>query len=153
MGPLRTAALALGLIRGGAHPMHTAVAEVVQEDAGGATTVRLRVFADDLRAAVPLPADPAAADSAMAKYLRGTFVLADRHGRPVRLRWDGAERTGDVVLLRLRGNVPGGLAGARVTGLVLCDRFPDQVNIVRATYGGRAATLLFTRGEASKALP
>ena len=49
--------------------------------------------------------------------------------------------------------MPGGLAGARVTSLVLCERFPDQVNIVRATYAGRATTLLFTRGEASKALP
>jgi hypothetical protein len=58
-----------------------------------------------------------------------------------------------VIVLRLRGEVPGGLAGARVTSLVLCERFPDQVNIVRAEYGGRATTLLFTRGEESKALP
>ena len=145
--------LALTLARGSAHPMHTAVAEVVQEDPRGAASVRLRVFADDLGAAVALPADPAAADSAMAKYLRGTFALADRQGRPVRLQWEGAVRSGDVILLRLRGVVPGGLEGARVTSLVLCDRFPDQVNIVRATYAGRATTLLFTRGEASKALP
>jgi hypothetical protein len=71
----------------------------------------------------------------------------------VRLAWAGAERAGDVIVLRLRADVPGGLAGARVTSLVLCDRFEDQVNIVRAVYGSRTATLLFTRGEASKALP
>jgi hypothetical protein len=115
--------------------------------------VQLRLFADDFDAAVRPPTDRAAADSATARYLRSTFALADRHGRPVRLAWEGTARSGDVILIRLRGVVPGGLAGARVTNLVLCDRFPDQVNIVRATYGGRAATLLFVRGEASKALP
>jgi hypothetical protein len=145
--------LALALHGGGAHPMHTAVAEVVQDDARGTATVQVRVFADDLEAALPLPHDRAAADSAMARYLRGTFALADRSGRPVHLAWAGAERMGDVMLLRLRGEVPGGLAGARVTSLVLCERFEDQVNIVRAIYGGRAATLLFTRGEVAKALP
>jgi hypothetical protein len=89
----------------------------------------------------------------MARYLRATFALADRTGRPVRLAWAGAERTGDVILLRLRGEVPGGLAGARVTSLMLCERFEDQVNVVRAEYAGRTTTLLFTRGETAKVLP
>ena len=147
------ALLAVGLAAGRSHPMHTAVAEVVQQDDGGATSVQIRVFADDLQAAVPLPQDRAGADSALARYLRGTFALTDRRGRPIALRWDGVQRTGDVVLLRLRGDVPGGLAGARVTSLLLCERFSDQVNIVRASYGGRTTTVLFLRGEASKGLP
>lgn len=147
------ALLGLAFAGGRAHPMHTAVAEVAQADPRGEAMVQIRVFADDFQAAVPLPADLAGADSAMSRYLRGTFALADRTGRPVRLAWAGAERTGDVILLRLRGEVAGGLAGARVTSLVLCERFPDQVNIVRAEYAGRTATLLFTRGEAAKALP
>jgi hypothetical protein len=162
------ALLALALAGGRAHPMHTTVTEVVQEDARGQVSIQVRVYVDDLRAAVSLPVgalgadseeadsgggDSAAADSAMARYLRGTFALADRTGRPVRLAWAGAEPTGDVILLRLRGEVPGGLAGARVTSLVLCERFEDQVNVVRAEYAGRTTTLLFTRGETAKALP
>jgi hypothetical protein len=145
--------VAVGPPRAGAHPMHTAVAELVQADADGTTSVRIRVYADDFSAAVPPAADPAAADSAAARYLRGSFALADRAGRPVRLAWAGAERTGDVILLRLAGRVPGGLAGARVTSLVLCERFEDEVNLVRAVYGGRTETLLFTSGASSKALP
>ena len=81
------------------------------------------------------------------------FALADLTCRPVRLILAGAERAGDVILLRLRGTVPGGLAGARVISVVLCERFEDEVNVVRAAYGGRTETLLFTRGEWSKALP
>ena len=150
--------LALALVGGRAHPMHTTVTEVVQEDAGGRASIQVRVYVDDLQTAVPLPGgvegvDSAAADSAMARYLRGTFALADRTGRPVRLAWAGAERMGDVILLRLRGEVPGGLAGARVTSLVLCEHFEDQVNVVRAEYAGRTTTLLFTRGETAKVLP
>ena len=144
------ALVALALTVGRAHPMHTSVTEVVQEDARGDVSIQVRVYVDDLRAAVSLPAD---ADSAIARYLRGTFALADRTGRPVRLTWTGAEPAGDVILLRLRGEVPGGLAGARVTSLVLCERFEDQVNVVRAEYAGRTTTLLFTRGETAKALP
>jgi hypothetical protein len=163
MGPPWIALLALALAGGRAHPMHTTVTEVVQEDARGRASIQVRVYVDDLRAAVSLPAgtadayavatDSPAADSAMARYLRATFALADRTGRPVRLAWAGAERTGDVILLRLRGEVPGGLTGARVTSLILCERFEDQVNVVRAEYAGRITTLLFTRGETAKVLP
>jgi hypothetical protein len=153
MRAARLGMLVLALSGAGAHPMHTAVAELAQQDARGTTTVQIKVFADDFHAAVALPADAGAADSAMARYLRGTFALADRRGRPVRLAWAGAERSGDVLLLRLRGEVAGGLAGARVTSLVLCERFEDEVNVVRASYAGRTETLLFTRGESSKALP
>jgi hypothetical protein len=147
------ALLAVALVGGRAHPMHTTVAEVTQEDARGHVSIQLRVYLDDLRSAVPARVGTTGADSAMARYLRGTFALADRTGRPVRLTWAGAEPTGDVMLLRLRGEVPGGLAGARVTSLVLCERFEDQVNVVRAEYAGRATTLLFTRGGTAKALP
>jgi hypothetical protein len=147
------ALLALVLAGAGAHPMHTAVTEVAQQDGSGRTSIRIRVYADDFEAAVALPRGGAAADSAMARYLRATFALADRGGRPVRLTWAGAERSGDVIVLRLEGTVPGGLAGARVTSLVLCERFQDQVNVVRAAYAGRTETLLFTPGETSKALP
>jgi hypothetical protein len=148
------ALLALALAGGRLHPMHTAVAEVAQEDAAGHTSIQVRVYADDVQAAVPTGAGgTVGADSALARYLRATFAVADRTGRPVRLTWAGTERTGDVILLRLRGEVPGGLAGARVTSLVLCERFADQVNVVRASYAGRTTTLLFTRGETSKVLP
>lgn len=147
------ALLAFALVGGRAHPMHTTVTEVVQEDAPGHVSIQLRVYADDLRAAMPDRDGTAGADSAMARYLRGTFALADRTGRPVRLTWIGAEPAGDVLLLRLRAEVPDGLAGARVTSLVLCERYADQVNVVRAEYAGRTTTLLFTRGETAKALP
>jgi len=41
----------------------------------------------------------------------------------------------------------------RIRMTLMCERFEDQVNIVRATYAGRTTSLLFTRGDQAKALP
>ena len=146
-------ALWTGIIRPFAadHPLHTALTEISYDSATRDADIRIRVFADDLAGWVTGLAG--AADSAMSRYARGSFALADRSGHPVRLRWEGAERTGGTVLLRLRAAIPGGLAHAKVLSAVLCDRFEDQVNIVRASYGGRVTTLLFTRGDSPRTLP
>ncbi len=132
--------------------MHTAVAEIVQRD-GPTAEISIRVFADDFGTVVPAASGGAAADSAMSRYVRGRFAVADRAGHPVRLQWVGAEREGDVILLHLAVPLPEGLGGSRVASALLCERFEDQINIVRATYGGRSTTLLFTPGDGSKVLP
>ena len=128
--------------------MHTSVAELIEDAPARTVTVRIRLFADDFSAAAGMPADSAAEG-----YVRGNFTLADRSGGAVPLRWDGMSREGDVVVVRLSAAVPGGLAGARVGNTLLCERFEDQINIVRATYGGRSVSLLFTRGDRPKMLP
>jgi len=130
------------------HPMHTSVAELVHQPATRSTLVTLRVFTDDLRAAVPSDRD-----SDAEAYVRSHFELRDASGRPVPLRWAGASRSGDVIQLRFRADLQAGLAGVRVRNLILCERFADQVNIVRASSAGRTASLLFTRGDQAKALP
>jgi len=123
-----------------AHPTHTSSAELVQRE--DSVRVAIRVFADDLAEA-----------GALLPYLEERFGLEDGRGRPIVLRCDGAVREGDVMVIRLRGRVPAGLAGARLRNGVLTDRFADQVNVVRAAYDGRTATLIFTRGDGPKALP
>jgi hypothetical protein len=135
-----------------AHPMHTAVAEIGYDAASRTAAIHIRVFADDFAAA--LSQDRLTpSDSAMSRYARGSFALADRLGRPLPLRWVGSEREGDIVLLYLRVAAPAGLAKGKVLSALLSEHFEDQVNIVRASYDGRVTTLLFTRGEPAKALP
>lgn len=151
---LRAVAVAAALLLMGArHPMHTAVAEITYASGSPVAEIRIRVFADDFGTVVPAAPGSAAADSAMSRYVRGRLAIADRNGRPAALRWMGARREGDVVLLLLAVPAPGGLAGARVQSALLCERFEDQINIVRATYGGRSTTLLFTPGDGAKVLP
>ena len=135
------------------HPLHTALAELDYQPDSGAVLIRLRLFTDDLAAALSAPTDSSPADSLLSRYARGTLALTDQAGRPLPLIWQGVERTGDTVLLQLRAKVTGGLQRARILVALLWERFPDQVNIVRATYGGRRVTLLFTRGDGAKPFP
>lgn len=135
------------------HPMHTAVVEITYQPISGLAAIQIRVFQDDFAATIPPAPSGVAADSAMARYVRGAFRLTDRAGRALPLRWEGAEQSGDVVVLRLTAPAPEGLRGSQVLSALLCDRFEDQVNIVRASYDGRTTTLLFTRGDRAKAIP
>jgi uncharacterized protein DUF6702 len=134
-----------------AHPLHTALTEISYDSTTRDVVISIRVFADDLAGSIAGLGD--GADSAMSRYARGTFALADPSGQPARLRWEGTERTGDTVLLQVRAALPDGLAHAKVLSAVLCERFQDQVNIVRASYSGHVTTLLFTRGDPPKRLP
>ena len=150
----RTVAVAGALLLMGArHPMHTAVTEIVHTAGASTADIRIRVFADDFGVVATGAPGTAAADSAMSRYVRGRFAVADPSGRPIALRWAGAQREGDVILLTLRAPVTGPLKGARVFSSLLSERFDDQINIVRATYDGRTETLLFTPGDAPKVLP
>jgi hypothetical protein len=132
--------------------MHTSVTEIVQESDGRSVSIEMRLFADDLAQAIGAAHVATGSDSLISAYVRRGFVLADAGGSPVPLEWVGAETVGDVVRIRLNAPVHS-LAGFRIIHAVLCERFEDQVNVVRATYGGRAATLLFTRGDSAKPLP
>jgi hypothetical protein len=134
------------------HPMHTAVTEIAYEAASASATIRARVFLDDLTTAVGRPLGTPAGDSAMARYATAGLTIIDRTGTPLPLRWEGSEQIGDVMLLRLAAAAPAGLAGGSVGSTLLSERFEDQVNIVRVTWGGRTRTLLFTRGERVKSL-
>jgi hypothetical protein len=140
------AALALGAFAA-LHPMHTSVAELTPSPAGF-VVVTLRIFADDFKTVVPngtvQEAEP---------YIRARLELRDPQNRPITLAWGEVTQAGDVVQIRLRAELRSGLSGVRVRDLLLCERFADQVNIVRATYGGRTASLLFTAGDEAKALP
>jgi hypothetical protein len=143
------AVIALGLpVLLAAHPMHTSVTEVTQDASTRSVVVTLRVFADDFGTVAPDRVGPGAE-----AYVRAHFELTGPKGAPVALRWEGATLSGDVVQIRLSADVRGGLSGTRVRTTLLCERFSDQVNIVRATYGGRTTSLLFTRGDQAKALP
>jgi hypothetical protein len=140
IGAWLLAALVALLAPAAGHPTHTSSAELVHE-------------ADSVRVAIRLFADDIATVGAVRPYLGDRFGIVDRSGKTVRLEWAGAEVAGDVLTIRMRGRVAGGLSGAKVSNRLLTDRFADQINVVRAAYDRRAATLIFTRGDGPKALP
>ena len=119
-----------------AHPIHVTYADVMV--AGGAATVTLRVYTDDLLRA----SGTAGVDA----YVRAHFLLADASGRAVPLASCGASVRGEMTHVCLRGAAPRG--AVRVTNALLVALYADQINVVRA--GGR--TVLFTRGRTTGAI-
>jgi hypothetical protein len=150
---LARALLAVCLLGRATHPIHTTATEVVQEADGRMVRIEVRLFPDDLAAAIGAAWETPDADSLIRAYVSSHLTLSDRGGAPLSLQWIAADRLGDVVRAHLRTIVPGGLAGTKIRNRLLCDRFPGQVNVVRATYDGRSATLLFTPGDPAKPLP
>jgi hypothetical protein len=139
-----------------AHPLHTSLAEIEYQADRGVLEVSVRLFADDLCAAIggscegPAGTPP---DSTLSSYARGSFALQDGRGVPLRLRWLGAERTGGMVILQLESDVPrGDYRGVRVLHAMLWERFSDEVNLVQVRHERRVDTLLFTRGDPPKAV-
>jgi hypothetical protein len=148
----RASACAMLLLVGARHPMHTAVTEITCDRSCPESAISIRVFADDFSGVVSGAPGSRAADSAMSRYVRAHLTLADGAGRPLALRWSTARLDGDVILLQLRAPAAAACPGARIRSAILADRFPDQINIVRARCGARLVTLLFTPGDAAKAL-
>lgn len=158
MIPIRSmlAPAAALLLSAGTHPTHDSFSELNYDAARRTLTVRIRAFADDLGTAIA--AMPAAArrlppDSAMARYVGATVLFIDASGRLVSLRWLGAEQQDDAIVMRLGASAPAGLRGWRLSQALLVEHYTDQVNVVHTIYGGRNASLLFTRGDVPKALP
>jgi hypothetical protein len=141
------------LLGAGAHPLHTSMTELVREADGRSVRIAMRLFADDLTEAIGAPLDGPESDSLIFAYVQRAFVLTSGAGPPVSLEWEVADRLGNVVQVRMRASVPKALAGVMLVNSVLCERFKDQLNIVRAISDGRAATLIFTRGDRAKPLP
>lgn len=139
-----------------AHPLHTTLTTVDWRADRRRLQVAVRVFTQDLALAVTRSrsaAGPAGAvpDSAACRYALGMLSIRDAGGRPLGPAGCAAQREADITWIRL--DVPAlEPAGLRVLSAFLFELFPDQINIVQATLGGRARTILFTRGDGPKPL-
>ena len=136
-----------------AHPLHTSVAAITQTSTDD-FKISLRVFADDFyrHTAATDTAVGVRPDARIVRYLMRTFVIIDRNGRGVPLKWCGSHRVADLLVICLSGRVPGGLHGVRVRYSVLTDSFPDQVNILQVATRARQQSLLFTPSETTRTI-
>jgi len=132
------------------HPLHTTHTDLRQR--GGEVEITVRAFTDDLHRAVAAR-ERLTDDSALVRYVRTALTLTDSAGRVAALALVGTRIDGDITLVMLRVTLPRGLAGVRVRQAMHMELFDDQVNVMRAEYGGRQTSLLFTPGDPARALP
>jgi hypothetical protein len=148
-----------GASGGRVHPLHTTITTITYDAASHQATVTVRVFANDLDAAIArrahgrLLASVRASDSSSFAYLVSVFTAVGQDGRALPVHWCGSHVTGDLLWACLRVATPRGLSGLRIRNQALTELFDDQVNVVMAEYDGRRESLLFTKGDVAKPLP
>lgn len=147
-------ALALLLPVARAHPIHTSLAEADYNRTSRKLEVALRVFADDLEAALAertrtrisfLKTPPAEFMPALRAYLGERFVVRAADGRAVPHEWIGhdlKDATNEIWIF-FELTLPTGLENATVHHAILSERFSDQLNTVQLRDADRRTTLVF----------
>lgn len=142
-----------------AHPMHSTITEITFDPARGTVRATMRVFADDLRAALAaasrgrkVPLEGPDWDAAVAAYATHAFSLQDARGRPLALRSCAVRRTADLLWFCFETDVGRDTGGLQVRNAMLCDLYADQVNVVQGVVDGARRSLLFVRGDRFKLL-
>lgn len=152
------------------HKVHVSVAQLEYNQKAQSVEVVLRVYADDLENALSQHAkrqvkiDPATANKdkrigeTVLAYLRDTFELKNKAGRPVRLNWVGLEWQTDMYWLYVEGKMPAvpvnsnALEGAQLKNKVFAELFDDQVNIVNAKVQNKQLGLMFESKDGFKTI-
>jgi len=135
-----------------AHPIRTSYAEADFRSETEKFEIALRVYPDDLEAALSAHAGhpitlartaPPAFDLALLAYLRATFLLRAADGTTPVLYLLGRELKDNAQHLWIYFDctLPGGPTGARLSHRILRDTFPEQLNALRL--GQKGQTLLF----------
>jgi hypothetical protein len=141
-----------------AHRMNAATS-VIEERPAGQLQITHRIYAHDLEHALDLPAvaadyfDSPEGQRLLGRYVADRFLVARPDGRPLPLRYVGAETERDLVLVYFEGRLPQGLRGLKIDSDILMDLNPDQANLVNLRAGGTQLSLRFTAGTGPRDAP
>jgi hypothetical protein len=143
-------ALAFAANHANAHPLHSTITELAEDRAHGIVRATIRVFADDFGTAVGRMRKSGGAPELA--YVSTVFGFTDRSGHTLQLKSCGTRRTGDLLWICVEASSAEGLSALKVRNGMLSELFDDQVNVVQGTIGGARRSLLFTKGDAPKAI-
>ncbi len=137
------------------HDFHSSLAEIHYNAASKSLEVSLRVFSDDLNAALtkasrrPIRVDQTTATDALIKqYLDKHFAFANAKNTRQPAVWVGKEIAVDVTWLYFEIPLTENLNGMRFENSLLCELYEDQVNIVNLNYQKQKRTYLFKADQA-----
>lgn len=138
-----------------AHKFHASLAEVDVNAKERTVEVGIRVFADDLEAALSKKNDRRIrldvtpdVDRYVLAYLKDVFVVTDAKGRRLELKWLGMEARVDEAWLYVSAAAPDGVDGGTLLATQFCELYEDQSNTVNVQQGGARTSLLFKPGSA-----
>ena len=141
------------------HDFHSSLAEIHYNAASKSLEVSLRVFSDDLNAALtkasgrPILVNEAATTDALIKqYVDKHFAFANAKNTRKPTIWVGKEIAVDVTWIYFEIPLTENLNGMRFENSLLCELYEDQVNIVNLNYQNQKRTYLFKADQAVQAI-
>lgn len=139
------------------HRFHTSLTRIDHNDAEKIYEITIQLFTHDLtsilekrsgkRVELEKTAD---ADRLIFDYLNEHFVLTDKKGAAIPLKWIGKEVQIDSVRVYLEADATESLENYRLKNTVFLRDFPEQTNLVVCRYDGKKADLLFKAGDKTK---
>ncbi len=142
-----------------AHKFHASLAEVDYNAKEKTVELGIRLFADDLEAALAKQRDRRVrldvtpnVDRMVLDYLNGTLVIRDRDGVRLWFEWVGMELRVDEAWVFVQASAANGVSGATVDCSVFFELFSDQVNTVNLQQGDARTTLVFNPGDGPRAV-
>jgi hypothetical protein len=143
------------------HEFHASIGDIKYNAESKAFEVALRMFTDDLSAALSkqlgtkLKVDPnGKTNEQIADYTMRRFGMIGVKNQPMQLNFVGVEVEDDVVWVYLEvpiGNFP--LQSLKVRNTVLMDQYEDQVNTVNVFLKEEPVTLVFRKGVEVQPIP
>jgi hypothetical protein len=141
------------------HEFHTSLAQVHYNQSSQSFEVTLRVFTDDMEAALTLlnnnaqvTIDASQADKLIEQYLVKNLVFLDKQNQQKALSFIGKEVEVDVTWIYAEVPVADSPSGMRLQNTVLTELFDDQVNIVNFKYLTTIRTFMFKSNEKVQSL-
>lgn len=151
--------LPFGLLSAEAHTYHTSLTRMDYNPEDKTIEISIQLFIHDtapmlerrLKKRVDIE-KTAEVDGEIFKYLEENFVLQNKKGEKMRLKWVGKEFENDVVYVYLE--VPFGeeTSGAKLQNTLFFESFPQQTNMVIARFGEKKIDLLYKAGDKFKEL-
>jgi hypothetical protein len=143
-----------------AHEFHTSLAQIQYNKSSQSFEVSLRVFTDDLEAALAKEnnnqkvsiAEAKLADPLIEKYVNKHLLILNKQNQKLPMTFVGKEIEVDVTWIYVEIAASGELNGLRIQNSILTELFSDQVNIVNLNYLRNTSTFLFKNGQTVQTL-
>ncbi len=136
-----------------AHPLHTTLTEISVDGARHTVRATVRLFVDDLMAALAKHPALKGADvnERGAAYVASALAFSIG-GQPLAMRACGVRRSGDLLWVCFEGAITAAPAQLRARNPLLVEAFDDQVNVVQIGDGRSRRSVLFLKGDGEKPL-
>lgn len=142
-----------------AHSFHASITELELNPATKRAEVAVRVFSDDLEAAINLghskhlAIDSPGAEARILAYVNAHLSLRNAKGEASPWKWIGRETDVKTTWIYVDAPWQPGATAETLVNSLFFELFPDQVNSVNIMRDGKRSGVTFVRGDQAKKLP